>query len=195
MSSMACRSMNPARPPAGGPDESDALVELFLTSHTPPDGAGPHEPAPGASGTVVAQTPTIAVTRPATAKPSQSAESAAAARPGSLVACLRGLRAIEGRCPYARTVELGVDAEGVLHAVAWLGHADSGSVVADVLTACQWAREHAELLSRLTPGPVRAEALAHLVTDRAERVRWLGASGIRLHLAVRAGATWMAAPL
>lgn len=158
---------------APGPEraaESDALVELFLVQ--------PGEERPGTS-----EAPRPPATTPAVN------------RPGSLIECMTGLRSLSVRCPYAPEIELGADSSGLIHAAGWAGRGGSAGVVAEVLTAAQWAREHAAILAQFTGGPAQGEAVAHLVTDAAATVRWLGGAEIRLHLAARAGPGWALAEL
>lgn len=132
------------------------------------------------------------------------AEARAVGRPGSMLGCLRGVHGLGVECPYAPDVELGVDAEGTVHVAAWMGRDADARAVGDVLIAARWAKEHAALLAKVAlaadlvnseRGPARGEAVAHLITDDAARLRWLGDCGIRLHLAVRAGGGWTAVRL
>lgn len=163
-----------ARPAA---DESDALVELFLVP-------GAAEPA---------GVPSPAAVEPARPIEPARASGPLAARPRSLAACVRGLTPLEVRCPYAGEVELAVDGEGRYHVLGWRG--PDASIVEQVLIAARWAREHAAVLAAVNPGPSRADAVAHLLTDEAARLRWLEGAGIELHLVVRIGAGWASASL
>ncbi|MCC6676912.1 MAG: hypothetical protein IT436_07200 [Phycisphaerales bacterium] len=207
-----------------GPLESDALVELFLVPQeaaaTAPIREADAKPAasaradgPGAAAPEVVvraamkvspvsdDAGRVAASATRSQRIDEPAECHTETRPGSLLSCFRGVQPLGVDCPYAQGVELGIDAEGVLHAAAWNGRDGDGRAVSEVLTTARWAREHAALLAKLAvaadlvAGPARAEVVAHLLTDEAARLRWLGDAGIRLHLAVRAGAGWTAASL
>lgn len=177
--------------PRGVP-ESDALVELFLV----PASTGAETTRLDAGGPAGAEArPVGAEPAPAPAPGPAPSPAALGMRPPVLMECLAGISAMQVRCPYAPEVELGFDAAGFVHAAAWAGRGGGPAAVGEVLTAAQWAREHAAILSNFTGGPARAEAMAHLLTDDAGSVRWLGGAGLRLHLAVRAGPAWAAAEL
>lgn len=198
----------------GGTLESDALVELFLVPQLGPSPLPASQPviAPQFAGPAVpphasapprssAQTPEVVVraAMKTTPEPVAEADSSAASqpaqhpgpslRPVSLLALVPGVRPLGVESPYAPSIELGLDAAGLLHAAGWYGRGAPERTIADLLIASQWAREHAGLLGKLLgnlgPGPARPEVAMHLYTDDASRLRWLGAAGIQLHLAVR----------
>lgn len=97
----------------------------------------------------------------------------------SLAALIPGLMPIPIRCPYARDVELALDDEHALHAVAGA----TIDAVESLLVARAWADDHAEILeaadARIDPG---RECVAHLVTSDPERAARLLRTSIRVHL-------------
>ena len=113
-----------------------------------------------------------------------------------LVDHVEGLRPVALRCPGQDCVEIAVDQDGRLHALA-----DEGNL-RGLLIVLQWMRRHATLVaSAAAPEPVdaRIEPAGHVFTDEPARVADLHGGDLHLHLLapIRAEARggWYAAPL
>lgn len=101
-----------------------------------------------------------------------------------------GLSAVEIACPYARSVGIAVDGEGVLHAVAWAGDSDSASgSVRDLIVASSWLRDHAELIAVILGRRLSGEpSVRHLVLREPRGALGLAQGDLRVHVSVpRAG--------
>lgn len=108
----------------------------------------------------------------------------------SLIELVPELRAMDVECPRARGVEFGFDADGALHALA---EDDTAASLQCLIVACEWAREHAALLTRLNPflsggQPSDAAALrivGHLFTSRPRERRHLADGPLHIHVLIR----------
>lgn len=98
---------------------------------------------------------------------------------------LRGIRAVELRCPIAAEIELGVDDAGRLHLIA---EDRSASPLEGLSAAAEWATENFELLSLA----IEAKGLAaprgaqrpmlHAVTRSPARAKQMLRCGVRVHV-------------
>ncbi len=106
----------------------------------------------------------------------------------TLVALLSDLQPLDVECPRAAGVELAFDQRGGLHVVA---EDDSDAALQRLYVACDWAREHQTLLTRLNPwlaASARGEApeiTPHLFTTRPRERRHLADGSLRIHILVR----------
>ena len=98
----------------------------------------------------------------------------------------RGLSRVDVRCPYANSVGIAVNDEGVLHAVAWADDAGKcSSAVRDLVVASSWLRDHAELIAvllgkRLSDDP----AERHLVLGQGRGALGLAQGELKIHVSV-----------
>jgi hypothetical protein len=120
------------------------------------------------------------------------------------------LRPVKAACPYAKGVELGIDATGMLHAAAMVSmpaaisrgnlqndasetHATEASAMAALHTARQWASEHHALLQSFVQTANAAHSLQtgpcvlHVLTPNNGAIRTLMHAPVRVHLLVQAG--------
>ncbi len=108
------------------------------------------------------------------------------------------LRGLGTACPPAPGVVLAHGADGALHLLADAG-ASPEAGVRGLLAAAAWADAHAGLLEAAHAGAIRGVrehgATLHLVTRDAKACRGLLDTGVRVHLAVRAGGAWVVTAL
>lgn len=151
-----CAAAACGRPVSAGPSEAPALRP-------------PSQPTPVRE----------AAPRPEQTETKPAARETTTAR-DALHHAITGLVAIPIRCPYATGVELAIDAQGGLHAVAGAGL----DAVEQLLVAVAWADDHAEILeaadARIDPGE---PCVGHLVTSDPARAARLLRTPIRVHLA------------
>ena len=97
-----------------------------------------------------------------------------------------GVESIEIQCPYARSVGIGVDAAGVLHAVAWATDSDaSSSAVRDLVVASSWLRDHTDLIAVVLGRRLSSEpGVRHLVLGDGRGALGLAQGELKLHVAV-----------
>ena len=108
-----------------------------------------------------------------------------AIEPGPVVPSIPGLRDIRARCPYADTVSLAIDEQGLVHLIA---RADAGveTQLKELTTARAWLVDHMPLLA-LTDPRLASEPHApttHLITRSPTAVRRLLDADMRIHLLV-----------
>jgi hypothetical protein len=98
-----------------------------------------------------------------------------------LTELVKGLVALEARCPDDERVELGVDATGRLHL---LRHGGDEHALSNLMMVNAWAKRHSKLLRMAMPQIVRADEtpVLHLFTPNAKLGRTIGESGVQLHL-------------
>lgn len=96
----------------------------------------------------------------------------------------KGVQPLEVTCPYARSVGLGVDAQGVPHAIAWANDSESAPpAVRDLVVASSWLRDHAELVACLVGRPLRADtSVRHLVLADGRGALALAQGDLRVHV-------------
>jgi hypothetical protein len=129
-------------------------------------------------------------------------------RPESLARLLEGLTPIKARCPKAPEVELALDAQGGLHALAVIDDAAAQPgterhALVSLTVAAAWAQQHREVLQLTlgadSPEIAQAPARQHLFTPRPADVRGLLESDVRVHLLAtvppRATAGWLTTAL
>jgi hypothetical protein len=127
---------------------------------------------------------------------SPMAEGAASSADGAAVPVLLESLSLTGlatTCPAAPGVVLAHGADGSLHLLADAGASPEGGV-RGLLAAAAWADAHADLLEAAHAGVLRGVrahgATLHLLTRDAKACRGLLDTGVRVHLAVRAGGAW-----
>lgn len=98
---------------------------------------------------------------------------------------LKGVRAVELRCPVAAEIALGVDHAGRLHLIA---EDRSASPLEGLSAAAEWATENFELLSLaieakgLTAPRAAQRPLLHAVTRSPSRAKQMLRCGVRVHV-------------
>lgn len=100
---------------------------------------------------------------------------------------LPGLLPLNVQCPYAPSVELATDADGVLHLMAGTqGCASDDAALAELMVASSWSSMHAGLLAAGTGRPLHADRpTLHILTDHPKRSRRLLDTSVRVHLLTR----------
>jgi hypothetical protein len=147
----------------------------------------------------------VTVPAPAVPAPTVPAPSGAAARPASPSgqvtaevpalngASRLGLSPLKARCPYAKGVELAIDAARTLHVISSDG---SEQGVQELASAAAWAQTNAELLADAYGVDATAPITRHVLTRRPGTMRGLIDSDLRLHALARADADgWACVPL
>lgn len=103
-----------------------------------------------------------------------------------LAAFVAGVRPLEVRCPYAESVQIGVDAAGALHLLAHSqSPAEDERVLAGLMVAGAWAEAHAALLraaSAAAQGAAAPRPTMHLFTSAPKTSRRLLETSLRVHL-------------
>ncbi len=106
---------------------------------------------------------------------------------GALANHVAGLTPIAARCPYAPSIEIAVDADGVVHMLTRVhdGKSDE-SALAELMVASSWFTLHAGLLAAGLGRSLRADGVElHLFTDQPKRSRRLLDTMVRVHLFTR----------
>lgn len=171
----------PTDPPVAEviPPRRVAATSNGNASHHAPTAPGPAPAAPGASAA-----PGPAIDPPANGDHTPQAE----VDRDTLVALLSDLQPLDVECPRAAGVELAFDQRGGLHVVA---EDDSDAALQRLYVACDWVREHQNLLTRLNPwlaASARGRApgiTPHLFTTRPRERRHLADGALRIHILVR----------
>lgn len=121
-------------------------------------------------------------------------ESAGAVDAPSLRGASRlGLRPLKAKCPYARSIELAVDAANALHVISSDG---SEQGVQELAAASAWAQTNAELLADAYGIDASAPIARHVLTRKPGSMRGLIDSDLKLHALAKADADgWACVPL
>ncbi|MDX2018301.1 MAG: hypothetical protein SFY95_11780 [Planctomycetota bacterium] len=182
----------PSRTPASRTERTPTTPPLAAPTKISPE----HAANAGASTPTRATkaAPTVDVTTPAA--PTLQAEGAlesAAASPSLKGAARLGLRPVKAKCPYARSIELAVDAANALHVISSDG---SEQGVQELAAASAWAQTNAELLADAYGIDASAPIARHVLTRKPGSMRGLIDSDLKLHALAKADADgWACVPL
>lgn len=200
----ACTTQSLYRGPAGE-GLHDLLRRAFTTGHAPVHAAPTRRPSPPA----VIAAPTLAAEPALDDRPrggearTEPGTAARAIDATSLAALVPGLTPLKARCPYAPTLELAADAEGVLHLLAGSqgagGEGTPDQAVGRLLAVAAWADAHAALLEDACGGLLKGVSargpVLHAMTADARAARSLLDTGVRVHLLVSSQGVRIAADL
>lgn len=189
------RPARPAMNPQPRADGSPAAPRVALRPKPPAASSPPAEPpaglprSPDREEPPPTKLPWIAAAEDQGASQPVAASARATAAPHETLANLvPGLQAMNLACPRAEDVEFAFDSAGRIHALI---EEDSEGALQRLHVACDWAREHRHLLSRLNPflaaaaGQSEPEIIAHLFTSRARERRHLADGSWRIHILIR----------
>lgn len=174
-----------------GPTSSASMYRGLLTmdlpsilariaSLTAPSATKPAAHAPGTAKPV----------RPSSVAPTEATPPSNAAH--SLASHVPGLRSLAARCPDDASIELAIDAKGLLHV---LKRAESPDCCQRLIAATGWAARHAALIALTLPADARLECdsapIAHLFVGEPKAYRTMIDSSVRLHLLAQTASPWV----
>jgi hypothetical protein len=110
----------------------------------------------------------------------------------SLSRLVPSLTALAARCPFAREVDLAVDATGRAHLLVRAAAGGHDAAVRSALIAAAWLAEHAELVGLIAPRGLRLDGarppVRHVFIQHARDASAMLRTGMRVHLLARAEA-------